>query len=355
MATLYDYLDWRGDISFSEHSLCEIDALIFSLLCYVDLNGIVTDDTAKNGVTLNSAAKQYFTAHKGEKATLGAIVPAETLTLLAKAAKTRRYANVRLSCYVNNVDPKTQTQFSALTYKLCDGETFIAFRGTDDTLVGWKENFNMSFMETVPAQLEAAEYLAYIAKKVKGDLYVGGHSKGGNLAVFSAVEAKKQIRERLCGVFSFDGPGFSEGFIKRREYLDIKPKIRLIIPHGAIIGLLLEQDDNYEVVKSRNNGILQHNAFSWELLGSRFIYLNDISKESKKIEKNMREWLRGMDIKQREELFSAIYQVFSGTDATTLSEINSDKLRLVKAWTKLDAKTRNILLSNFSKLFKTFS
>ena len=157
MANMFDYLDWRGDITFSEVGLNEIDSLILSMISYIDFGGIVPAEHGGRSVQLLSAARQYLRARKGEPAYIGAILPPSVVSLLAKAAKTKRFGNLRLTGYVNNVDIGEQVQFSAVTFLLDDGNSFVAYRGTDDTLIGWKENFNMSFMDAVPAQLEAVK------------------------------------------------------------------------------------------------------------------------------------------------------------------------------------------------------
>ena len=179
MGNLFDYLDWRGDLSFSEAAFGEIDSLILSTIAYVDFDGIVPSAHGEKSIALLAATRQYLRVHSGEQAYLGAILPPKTITLMVKAAKTKRFANVRLTGYENKLSSDTELQFSAITYMLGNNDIFVAFRGTDDSLVGWKENFNMSFMVTVPAQLEALNYLSAAAQTTSGDIYVGGHSKGG--------------------------------------------------------------------------------------------------------------------------------------------------------------------------------
>ena len=353
MAGVFDYLDWRGDITFSEVGPCEIDSLILSMICYIDFNGIVPAPSEGRSVQFLWAARQYLKEHKGEPAYLGAILPPTVLTLLARAAKTQRFANIRLTGYVNNVDPETQTQFSALTYLLGDGNVFVAYRGTDDTLVGWKENFNMSFMDAVPAQLEAVKYLEGVASAYEGNIWSGGHSKGGNLAVFASVKAAPTVKERISTIFNNDGPGFSTSFIESTDYQNVKGKIRTLIPESSVVGLLLEHEETYEVIKSTQTGLLQHDPFSWELLGGKFIYLDSISEESRQIDKTLKAWLGEMDMTQRAEFFDAVYETLSATNATTLTDISTDKFKLLKAWGTLNEENKNIILKSIKLLFKS--
>ena len=295
MGTVFDYLDWRGDISFGEVGLGEVDALILSSICYVDFENIVPSAFDKKPIPLLTAAKSYLRAHKGEKAYMGAIIPSSVLTLLAKAAKTKRFAGVRLLGYLNRVNKDEETQFCALSFLLDDGSLFIAYRGTDDTLIGWKENFNMSFMDAIPAQLSAVEYLNAAGGVTAGRINVGGHSKGGNLAFFASVRCNEAVKERIGTAFSYDGPGFTQRFIDSDDYQSAKGKLRSLIPESSIVGLLLEQEDTYEVVKSTESGLMQHDPFSWEILGASFIKLDDVTKESKLIDKKITEILEDIE------------------------------------------------------------
>ena len=352
MGTVFDYLDWRGDISFGEVGLCEIDGLILSAICYVDFEGIVPTKFDERPIALLNAAKAYLRAHKGEKVYMGAILPPSILTLLAKAAKTKRFAGVRLIGYVNNVDEDAETQFCALCYLLDDGSVFVAYRGTDDTLVGWKENFNMSFMDAVPAQISAAEYMNAAGKINVGKIYTGGHSKGGNLAFYATVKCEEAVRERIITSYSYDGPGFSQSFIDGDDYKAVRHKLRSLIPQSSIVGLLLEQEDSYEVVKSTESGLMQHDPFSWELLGSSLIRLDRITEESRWIDQKLKELLDDMDAKQREELVKAVYDTLSATSATTLTDINTDKKKLIKAWGGLSEENKAIVTRSIKILLK---
>ncbi len=352
MPTVSDYLDWRGDITFSEVGLNEVDSLILSMISYVDFGGIVPEEHVTNSVQLLAATRKYLRAHKGEVPYIGAIIPPDIIAFLAKASKTKRFGNIRMTGYVNDVDTEREVQFSAVTFILDDGCRYVAFRGTDDTLVGWKENFNMSFMDTVPAQLEAVKYLEAAAEATQGKIYCGGHSKGGNLAVYATVKASEQTRKKIITAYSNDGPGFGEGFVSGADYQTIKEKIRTIVPESSVVGMLLEHEENYVVIKSTQVGILQHDSFSWEVLGGRFIYLENVSEESRRIDSTLKEWLGDMDKKQREEFVEAVYETLSATNATTLTDISTDKIKLLRAWGNLGEENKSIIMKSIKLLFK---
>ena len=343
-STVFEYLEWRGDISFSELSPCEVDSLIFSLISYIDFDGIVPSPEDADSVGFYHAARQFVRRYKGEgEQNIGLVIPKQTVTVLARAAKTKRFSECRLLDYVNHICDGEQKQFSALSFSFRDKEgeaVFVAFRGTDDTIVGWKENFNMSFMQPVPSQLEAAEYLRRVADKTEGNIYVGGHSKGGNLAVFSAVKAPKEIKERIAAVYNLDGPGFDADFISGEDYAEIREKIRTIVPQSSIVGMLLEHEENYAVIKSDKNGLLQHNGFNWEVKGGSFVHLDSITEESRYIDETLKKWLAEMSHEERRAAVDSIYEALTSGDAKTLTDLNSDKKKLVKAWGEMSEESR---------------
>ena len=353
--SLFDYIDWRGDLLFSETGLNEVDNLILSQICYVDFDGIVSSDPLDPPITLRNAARQYLRLHRGEIPYLGKIVPPEIISLLAKAAKSKRFSQIKMMAYTNQVDDIAQLQFSAITFLPDDNHAYIAYRGTDDTLVGWKENFNMSFMQPVPAQIEAVAYLERIAPLLSSDFFIGGHSKGGNLAVYAAVKASPHLKARILTAFNNDGPGFDRPFINGSDYQSIRGKIRTIIPHSSVVGMLLEHEETYEVIKSNATGLLQHNAFSWEPLGGSFIHLNTVTEESRLIDTSLKEWMYGMSVEERAQVVDSLYETLSSVGAKTITELSVDKLKLVKAWNTLDSKTRSVLLKCVSLLIKPSS
>lgn len=343
MANIFDYLDWRGDLSFSQSPFCEIDSLILSMISYVDFGEIVPSAEDGGNIGFLDAARAYVRRHRGEPAYVGLIVPPEVVSLMAKAAKSKRFGTLRVSAYENRVEDEAQMQFCAMTYTDADGVNVVAFRGTDDSLVGWKENLNMSFRAPVPAQLRATEYLEERMTALSGDFITCGHSKGGNLSVYSAVTCDARRKERIRAVYSNDGPGFTKEFITDTAYLDMRPKIRTLVPQSSVVGMLLEHEENYEVIKSTQTGLLQHNPFSWEVLGARFIHLDSLTEESRRIDRTVKKWVADMTPEEREAFVESLYETARATNAKTLTELNADKLGLVRAWNALTPESRSIV------------
>ena len=341
---VFDYISWRGDLSMEQSELCEVDALIFSLLSYIDFEGLVPSEIqgARKPLALLTVTKRYLKAHSGgDVPAMGLILSRDIARLLVKASKSRRFGLCAPICYVNKICDTEEKQFSAIALLLESGDVMIAFRGTDDTLVGWKENFNMSFIYPVPAQKEAVAFLEYVAERTSGKIYLAGHSKGGNLAVYAGVKAKREIQSRIERIYSNDAPGFDAAFISGADYRLMSDKIFTFLPQSSIVGMLLEHEERYTVIKSKSAGILQHDGFSWEVMGNKFIHLDSISGNSRVLDKNMKNLLSGMTRESRERFIDSIFEALeSKTGAKTLTELNSDKIKLFKVWGSLDEESK---------------
>ncbi len=349
MATLFDYLRWRGDLTFSEAPQNEIDLLIFSLLSYIDYSNYVPSDFCQSSVSLQGAANAFFADNpKPRKEDLGFLIPKEVFKLFRIAPQTKRFANVRICGFVNEIDVKKEMQFSAVTFLLNDAETVIAFRGTDDTLVGWKENLNMSFLPVVPAQKRAAEYLNAAAKVLPGKFSLAGHSKGGNLAIYAGVKCKKIVQPRIWGIWNYDGPGFGAEMLNDPAYLDTRSKIHTLIPQSSIVGILLEHDDDATVVQSRQVGVLQHDAFSWNVMGGSFLYLPKEAGSNRRNDKIINQWINELSPAQREQFSEALFRILSSDHALTVTDLASPGNRWLSHSMKLDPQVRKVVRKTLS-------
>ena len=343
MANVFDYLDWRGDVTFSQVGYNEIDSLILSLISYVQFDDIVPSAESGERITLLDAARGYVRKHRGKPLYVGLIVPPEVVSLMAKAAKSKRFGGLWMQSYENRIEDEAQMQFCAMTFTDEVGTNYVAFRGTDDTLIGWKENLNMSFRHPVPAQLRAVAYVEEHMARLSGPFVLCGHSKGGNLAVYAAVSCDARIKDRILAVYSNEGPGFTKEFITDTPYLDMRGRIRTFVPQSSVVGMLLEHEESYEVVKSSQSGLLQHNAFSWEVLGAKFVHLDALTEESRRIDRTVKKWVNDMQPEEREAFVESLYETIRATNAKTLTELNADKIRLVRAWNQLSPESRALV------------
>ncbi len=351
MGTVYDYLNWRGDLSFREAPLNEVDAMIFSFLSYLDFHGIVPEHH-RGGVPLKAVANTYFARHTDPaKQSLGLFLPRETAKVFRTLKDTRRFRSVEMRGFVNRIDTEIETQFSAVTFLPDDGTAVVVYRGTDDTLVGWKENLNMSFLPVVPAQASAVEYLHTVAEALPNHkLCLAGHSKGGNLSAYAAVHAELEVRRRITRAYSFDGPGFQTNMLEDPVYLKMRPVIRSLVPQASVVGMLLEHDEHYAVVKSRQAGVFQHNALSWEVMGNSFVRVEQLSAESRRTDRTVSQLLGEMTPEQREEFCTAVYQMFSVDGVKTLSDLVAAKKNWVAHSKNLDPKVHQTVQKMLSSL-----
>ena len=329
MANILDYMDWRGDLSFSESPFNEVDNLILSELVFLDFTDVVPSGFSES-VTLKEAILRLNTAREAAALTDAVLLPADILPLAEKCAESRRFGEIGLCGFQSRTDTRCELQFAAVTFLLGDGTAFAAFRGTDDTLVGWKEDFNMTFLPVVPSQAIASRYLSSLASVYALRLRVGGHSKGGNLAIYAAATLSAEQRRRIVAVYNNDGPGFSGAFLDSDGYRAIRDRVRIIVPDTSIIGMLLEHAGVYTVVRSSKSGFRQHDGFSWEVRGNAFVTADDRTDESKFIDRTLKGWLTELSDEDREAFIDAVYGILLSASAETLAELRADREALRK-------------------------
>ena len=350
MASLSDYLIWRGDITFDEVPLNAVDALLLSQLSYLNLQGNIGKTERRKECTLAQASKRFWSLHsEAEFKDCLSFAVRSAGTLMREMAETKRFSELVLRNYVNRNDVKTEEQFSALEIELGRKESFISFGGTDDTIIGWKEDFNMCFLSPIPAQMDAKAYLEEVLSGIGKKVYVGGHSKGGNLAVYSAVKCKKLLRRNILHVYNFDGPGFKKEFIESERYQEMKELIETWVPESSIVGMLLEHEEDYQVVKSSQNGFMQHDATSWEVLGASFIRLPAVKPSSRRMAAGVKEWMNGLCPEELEVFGNHIYEILTVTDAKTLGDLNKDRWKsvtaMIQSFNSMDKKTKEMLFA----------
>lgn len=347
MANVFDYLRWRGDLSFEQSPICEIDALIFSELSYIFFDGIIPGDIDEGRVTLSEAAEIFFERNADrEVIKLGEIVPDEIIDLFRMTATTKRFAEVELGHFIDIVDNETVEQFSALSFFISDDLAFIAYRGTDDSITGWREDFRMAFLTPVPAQKRAEEYLLETASDFGGRLILGGHSKGGNLALWAGLNAPDEICDRIEKIYNFDGPGFLDDVWESAGYERIADRISTVIPTGSVVGLLLKYDKNYRVTRSSAKKYLyQHDALTWNVLGCEFECDEDVAPDVKKTHERVGRWIYSMEPKKREAFVEGFFDILSSTNAKTLTALAESRSDLVRAFSNIDPETKQALMT----------
>ncbi len=300
-----DYVLWRGDITFAHDPWHRIDSLIAALISYANFGENELVFGSGREITIAGAVEDGVLGRFAQ-AGAGADV-ANRSELIEEMARSDRFASVRILDQVNDVDSERNIQFSAVTLEVPDTGTVIAYRGTDPSLVGWKEDFMMSYMTPVPAQSAAVAYLKKAAERTEGPLILTGHSKGGNIALYAAAHTAPEIRSRIREVCSFDGPGLDDATMASEGYRQITPLIRSVIPSDSIIGRLMNYHPVYRVVTSTKPSILQHDPFSWNLIGKRFDEREDITAHAQLMDKTLHEWIKSCSPEQRERFVTMIF------------------------------------------------
>ena len=316
MTDVFDYIKWRGDLSFKADPPNAVDALVFSALAYIRYDDPTVAQIGA-GLPLRDAADMFFQLQD----TAERVRVKRDLELLKIAAESERFGGCRLYKYQEHHIPEEETQFAAVSFILGDGSAFLAFRGTDDSLMGWKEDFNMSFQESVPAQRLAACYVREFSAELLLPLRLGGHSKGGNLAVYAAAKSGPQIQRRILDVFNNDGPGFSEAMMRDPGYLAIVPKIRTFVPQSSVIGMLLEHEEPYTVVKSAQVSLLQHEIYSWEVMGKDFTKMEEITEGSRFLDLTIKNWIAQMEIRERNVLVDTMFELLASGEVSSATDI----------------------------------
>ena len=359
MANILDYLDWRGDLTLAQAPFNEVDNLILAELSFVDFGGIVPHPGEGESIPLYQAAETFFARiPTGEKVEMGVLVPDEIVELLRRMAETNRFRNMKLNCFLDWLDHENAEQFAALAVETGDGTLYLSFRGTDDTLAGWKEDFHMACMAEIPAQKMAVDYLREVAKQFpRRKLRMGGHSKGGNLAVYAGVFAPIAIQKRILAIWSNDGPGFHDDILSLPQHARVAERIVTIVPKSSVVGMILEHDEDYTVVDSSQKGLMQHDGFSWEVLGDHFVKLRSVTRQGRLNDLVLKEWVRNMPLEQREKFVDGLFEVLTASGAETLTDLKEERIKaagaMVKAMKDMEKDTRDALIYAVKVLFRS--
>ena len=321
MSTIFDYLDHVTYDSIYDRPFKELDVLALTELTYLPFNRIVPQgDTTNIEVRLSDAAALV-------DQTTNFIVTDQHLQLVDELATSKRFKNIKLLNYVDEYDPDVQKQFAAMTYRLTMDVYLVVFRGTDDTLIGWKEDFHMTYMDHVPAQKRAASYLKHVMKEFpKGRFMVAGHSKGGNLAAYACSYLPEYLFERVEAIYSYDAPGLNKAIIETEGYQRTSPKIHRFVPQGSIVGMMLEVPEPATIVKSRAfGGFAQHDAFTWMVEKDGFVTLDQTSPDSQQTYQTLKQWVREVPDSQLKKFFDTFFGLFLDAGITSINDLRNLK------------------------------
>ena len=354
MANLISYVQWRGDIPFEQVPMNAIDALVLSYLAYMPFNGLADASFTDEGILLADAAQRMLDAGVSSTCMIDSV--REDCWLLEAVRDSERFGTMHVVGFEDRYDAAQEEQFAAVTFVPPAGPVFVAFRGTDSTVVGWKEDFNMSFEREVPAQRAAAAYAADAAIALNREMILCGHSKGGNLAAYAGIFADEPVQAKISCVYNFDGPGFNEQIIALDEFKKVNMRIHTFVPQSSMIGILLWHAEPFTVVKSDAAGLFQHNPYSWQVMGGRFITMPERTRESRLAEETIKHWLTGLSPETRAQIIDGIYSVLSASDGKNLSELFEGRniRAILRAVGSMDEETKEVIVDSFRKLGSSF-
>ena len=350
MSNICDYIKWRGDLTLEKSEFNEIDNLILSRFSYLPFDTIINENETLTIKELNERFQK-------EDVSKLPILWKDDVDLFPLMGESKRFGEMLAIKYINKIDIEQEKQFSAITVLMPDDTIYVSFRGTDNTIVGWKEDFNMSFKSHIASQISAKKYLEMIAQEYPDKkIRIGGHSKGGNIAVYASTFVSDEIKDRIINVYNNDGPGFCEDVIETPEYQEMVKKVHTYIPQSSIIGRLMNHKEKYTVVESIQKGIMQHDLYSWQLLGNNFIYSNELTDSSEFIDKTIKGWLENIEPAKREQVIDVVFEILNTTDAQTMKDLKSNWFMNAKTilttYKNIDNDTKEMIWQTLNALFK---
>ena len=350
MANVCDYVKWRGDLSIEQSEFNEIDNLILSRFSYFPFDKIIKENEV---VTIKELSERF----KKQDIRKLPILWKDDVDLFPLMGESERFGKLLATKYINKIDQEQEKQFAAITVLMPDNTIFVSYRGTDNTIVGWKEDLNMSFKSHIASQISAKKYLEIIAQEYPDKkIRIGGHSKGGNVAVYAATFVNKEIKDRIINVYNKDGPGFCDDVIETPEYKEMIEKVHTYIPQSSVIGRLMNHREKYTVVKSVQKGIMQHDLYSWEVLGKEFVTLEEVTNGSEFVDKTIKEWLENVEPTKREQVIDVVFYILNTTDAQTMKDIKSNWFTsartMMASYKNIDNETKEMIWQTLNELFK---
>lgn len=354
MENIISYIkDW-GRYPLSERPFNEVDSLILCQLVYLNYEKFVPGwEDKKEPVSIQS-----IYSHPERDVILDDYwYRQNNKEMFAALAESVRFGRLKMNAYVNVINEEEETQFSAMTYFLEDGSIYVAYRGTDATLVGWKEDLNLAFSKPLPSQYLAVKYLEKAAEAFGGNFYVGGHSKGGNLAVYAAMNCREETRKRLIKVFNNDGPGFRPEIREQGNYSAIEDRVIKFIPRSSLVGMILENHGTYEIVESRGIGTFQHNTYSWKIKDGTIVRAKNMTSAKIKRDAALNEWILSLSEEEIHLFIDTLYDVISASKASDVFEFGADLKKSLQnvalAAREVDDSTRKTLQRMIRSLFET--
>ena len=354
MSDIRDYIDWRGDIEFKNNPFNELDALALTQVVYLPL-GEQVGDGFKDECTLKKSVRKYFKNHEGKE---------ESLTMLLlncgdisrKMMNADRYKDIKFCKFRERYDQINAIQFAAVTAKISDDTLVVVFRGTDDTLAGWEEDFKLCYMTPMDAQIEAAKYLKEVCEEWDGNIVIAGHSKGGNIGIYATMCLSDENKNKISCIYSFDGPGFLPKTVACEDYKKTIGKVVSYMPQGSVVGMIMYNSGKILTVKSTGKGFMQHAVVTWQILGKEFVYEDRFEKGSLIFNECTKKWITEIETDKIEEFINKVFALLKSGNMETITEMSSGMpqaiRKILKSYSALDKNSKKMLRSTLKEMLK---
>lgn len=354
MANVMDYIKKYGDISFCDMPFGEADNVALCGMYYMPFDKVVSDSFEDEPVDYKTASDEIFELRGRKHTPVGLVLLKNISEQMVLMSKYKRFQEMKVVAAVRVYEKAPAVQFEAATFLLPDGKIVVLFKGTDDTLTGWKEDFDILTKKGIPSNRLSIEYLEKAAKNFDGNIIVCGHSKGGFIAQYAALYSSKEVRDRIEVVYNDDGPGFWDySYLESETYAEMLPKYRHFVPQSSFIGMMLAHDNDYEIIKSNQIlGPLQHDLNSWQFSGKKLVRAEELTDMGKMNDGVLRDLVGGLNDESEKVLDTVLDKVLSGVNQTGLLDVKKNFVPALKggveAWRSLDRDTQKKFLKIFS-------
>lgn len=364
MATIIDFLNRNKDVPFSTMPLTDADILCLNEIGYITFGEVLAGDfDLSKELALHDVLLRY--EEQGQEIPYDFLLTKDRVDLIKLMISSKRFEGLCLSNYVNEIDEALEKQFAAMVFRLPEiNHTQIVFRGTDDSMVGWKEDFKLTYMREIPAHRSAIAYLKNYLSTHEGQVVVSGHSKGGNLAVYAASHLPLEFQEKITCVYMLDAPGLQTSVLKSQSYQAIRSRIKGIRPEESIVGVMLEIDVPQVIVASNSFGVFQHAATNWQVdeLTGNYVLAEKPTELSLNLQQTFKQWTDELSSQELKLLFDTLFDTLIGSGITSLNDVSglnlnsaSKFLNAIGNFRSVDDRKKNLMSKSIRLLFDTFT
>ena len=322
MGNLITYVQQYGAQTFEDKSLTDIDVLVLTEIAYLPFDEIVPKSfDITEAISLEQLGKEFETIKEKEHENNPFMITSERIELLEVVSKSQRYKEIKVFGFMNDIDDERTKQFAAVCYQWEEENRWIIFRGTDETLIGWKEDFMMTYSDLIPAQTDAIEYLRKQAELFSGSLNISGHSKGGNLSLYASAMQEEDIQHRIKQIYCWDAPGVHRSILNTEGYQRVVSKAKRYIPQDSIVGLMLESQVPYHIIESQGSGISQHSALMWNIEDDHFVELTELTRNSQLTNQTFKQWTEVVSDEDLKLFFDTFFDLIFEMGVETVNDV----------------------------------